>query len=150
MGDLAKRGLTVVLCDSSAPCGKFADQVLANAKVKVTPKSREQNVKATLSKVELGEADAAIVYVSDVASSGKVEGVAIPDDVNVLSTLPIVALKGSSNSALSSGVGRFRHRARGGARHEVRFPRTVTRRAAAQPGEPSSRRRGRRRCVRVC
>ena len=43
----------------SVPCGKFADQVLANAKVSVTPKSREVNVKATLSKVELGEADAA-------------------------------------------------------------------------------------------
>jgi molybdate transport system substrate-binding protein len=100
--DLTKRGLIVVLCDPSAPCGKYAAQVLANAKVKLTPKSLEANVKATLSKVELGEADAAIVYVTDVASSGKVAGVKIPDNVNVLTTLPIVALKSSKNSALAN------------------------------------------------
>jgi molybdate transport system substrate-binding protein len=100
--DLAKPDVVVVLCDPSVPCGKFADQVLKNANVTVTPKSREINVKATLSKVEQGEADAAIVYVSDVHSAkGKVEGVPIPDDVNVITTLPIVALKGSSNLALA-------------------------------------------------
>lgn len=99
--DLTKPGLTVVLCDPSAPCGKYAAQVLDNAKVKLTPKSLEANVKATLSKVELGEADAAIVYVTDVKSSGKVEGVTIPDNVNVLTTLPIVALKDSKNATLA-------------------------------------------------
>jgi molybdate transport system substrate-binding protein len=101
LSDLTKSGLVVVLCDPSVPCGKFAVQVLANAKVDLTPKSLEASAKATLSKVELGEADAAIVYVSDVASSGKVDGVPIPDNVNVLTTLPIVALKGSKNAALS-------------------------------------------------
>ena len=99
LADLSKSGVVVVLCDPTVPCGKFADQALANAKVTVTPKSRELNVKATLSKVEMGEADAAIVYVSDVASSGKVDGVTIPDDVNVETTLPIAALKGSKNAA---------------------------------------------------
>jgi molybdate transport system substrate-binding protein len=102
LSDLPKGGLSVVLCDSTVPCGKFADQVLSNAKVDLTPKSREQSAKATLSKVELGEADAAIVYVSDVASSGKVDGVAIPEAVNVVTTLPIVALKESGNAALSA------------------------------------------------
>ena len=101
LADLNKSGVVVVLCDPSVPCGKFADEVLANANVTVTPKSREASVKATLSKVELGEADAAIVYVSDVASSGKVDGVEIPDDVNVVTTLPIVTLKDSKNSALA-------------------------------------------------
>jgi molybdate transport system substrate-binding protein len=99
--DLTKPGTVVVLCDPSVPCGKFADQVLDNANVAVTPKSREINVKATLSKVELGEADAAIVYVSDVASSGKVDGVEIPDDVNVLMTLPITTLKDANNADLA-------------------------------------------------
>jgi molybdate transport system substrate-binding protein len=99
--DLTKSGVVVVLCDSTVPCGKFADQILSNAKVSLTPKSRELNVKATLSKVELGEADAAIVYVTDVKGSGKVEGVQIPDAVNVLTTLPIVALKDSSHAALA-------------------------------------------------
>jgi molybdate transport system substrate-binding protein len=103
VADLAKPGIVVVLCDPSVPCGKFANQVLANAKVTVTPKSREINVKATLSKVTLGEADAAIVYVSDVKSAGgKVEGVTIPDSINVLTTLPIVALKGSSHSDVAT------------------------------------------------
>ena len=103
VADLAKPGIVVVLCDPSVPCGKFADEVLANAKVTVTPKSREANVKATLSKVSLGEADAAIVYVSDVHSAaGKVEGVTIPDDINVLTTLPIVALKGSSHADVAT------------------------------------------------
>jgi molybdate transport system substrate-binding protein len=102
LADLTRSGLVVVLCDPSVPCGKFADQVLANAKVSLTPKSREVNVKATLSKVELGEADAAIVYVSDVASSGKVDGLVIPDSVNVVTTLPIVALKGSHHAALAA------------------------------------------------
>ena len=99
--DLTKSGTVVVLCDPSVPCGKFADQVLENAGVTVTPASREASVKATLSKVELGEADAAIVYVSDVASSGKVDGVEIPDDVNVITTLPIVKLKDAKNAALA-------------------------------------------------
>ena len=102
LADLTRSGLVVVLCDPSVPCGKFADQVLANAKVSLTPKSRELNVKATLSKVEVGEADAAIVYVSDVASSGKVDGVPIPDSVNVLTTLPIVALKGTQHATLAN------------------------------------------------
>jgi len=99
--DLAKPGTVVVLCDPSVPCGKFADQVLANAKVTVTPKSREANVKATLSTVEQGEADAAIVYVSDAKSSDKVDAVQIPDDLNVITTLPIVLLKDAKNAALA-------------------------------------------------
>jgi len=102
LNDLTTPGIVVVLCDKSAPCGKFAAQVLANAKVQLTPKSFEANAKATLSKVELGEADAAIVYVSDVASSTKVDGVPIPDSVNVLTTLPIVAVKGSKNGTLAN------------------------------------------------
>ena len=101
LNDVTKPGVKVVLCDPSAPCGKYAAQVLDNAKVDLTPVSLEPNVKATLSKVELGEADAAIVYVTDVAASDKVDGVPIPDDVNVIATLPIVAIKGSKNAALA-------------------------------------------------
>jgi molybdate transport system substrate-binding protein len=101
LSDLANANLVVVLCDASVPCGKFAGEALAKAGVAVTPKSRESSVKATLSKVELGEADAAIVYASDVTSSGKVDGVPIPDDVNVVTTLPIVALRSSQHLALA-------------------------------------------------
>lgn len=101
LADLAKSGVVVVLCDASVPCGSFADQVLARAKVTVSPKSREANVKATLSKVELGEADAAVVYTSDVASSGKVDGVPIPDDQNAFTTLPIAVIKSTGNATLA-------------------------------------------------
>jgi molybdate transport system substrate-binding protein len=105
--DLTKSGTVVVLCAPSVPCGKFAKRVLANAKVTLTPKSLEANAKATLSKVELGEADAAIVYVSDVASSGKVAGVTIPDTVNVVTTLPIVALKDAKSAAVAKAWDAF-------------------------------------------
>ena len=101
LADLARSELVVVLCDPTAPCGKFADQVLRSAKVTVAPKSREVSAKATLAKVELGEADAAIVYRSDVASSKKVVGVAIPDSVNVTTTLPIVRLAATKRAALA-------------------------------------------------
>jgi molybdate transport system substrate-binding protein len=107
LADLTKPGTVVVLCDPSVPCGKLADQVLTNAEVAVTPKSREANVKATLSKVELGEADAAIVYVSDVASSGKVDGVPIPDDVNMVTTLPVVTLKDAANASVAAAFVSF-------------------------------------------
>lgn len=101
LADLTRPGTIVVLCDTTAPCGKFADQVLTNAKVAVAPRSRELTAKATLAKVELGEADAAIVYVSDVASSTKVTGVPIPAAVNVTTTLPIVRLRGAADAALA-------------------------------------------------
>jgi molybdate transport system substrate-binding protein len=100
LADLAKPDVKVVLCAETVPCGKFADEALQNAGVTVTPVSREPNVKDTLGKV--GEADAAIVYVTDVKSTDTVDGVAIPDDENVLATLPIVALQDSANPDLAA------------------------------------------------
>jgi molybdate transport system substrate-binding protein len=96
--DLANPDVTVVLCDPSVPCGQYADQALEEAGVEVTPASREVDVRATLSKVELGEADAAIVYESDVvAADGSVDGVDIPDDENVIATYPIVVIADAGN-----------------------------------------------------
>jgi ABC-type molybdate transport system, periplasmic component len=69
--------------------------------VKVTPKSLETDVTSVVSKIELGEADAGIVYVTDVKAAGsKVAGVPIPDSVNVIATYPIVAVKGANNLSL--------------------------------------------------
>ena len=103
-------------------------------------------MKATLSKVELGEADAAIVYVTDVASSGKVDGVEIPDDVNVVTTLPIVALKDSKNAALAQAWVDFVVAHKSGARRQVRVPSAVTLApATARGGQPTARPRRRRR-----
>lgn len=97
LADLARPGTVVVLADPSVPAGKYAQQALGKAGVTIHPKSLELQVTAVLSKVALGEADAGIVYVSDVTTSGQVDGVAIPDAYNVIATYPAAVLKGASN-----------------------------------------------------
>ena len=97
LADLARASLVVVLADPSVPAGKYAQQALAKAKIAVHPASLELQVTGVLSKVALGEADAGIVYVSDVVTSGKVDGVAIPDDQNVIADYPIAALKNAQS-----------------------------------------------------
>lgn len=99
VADLAQDGLIVVLCADTVPCGKNAAKVLANAGVTVTPASLEDKVKGVVTKVTTGEADAGIVFVTDVNSAGgDAEGVAIPDDVNVISNYPIVITKEAPNA----------------------------------------------------
>lgn len=99
LADLARTGLVVVLADPSVPAGKYAQQALTKAHVTVKPASFELQVTGVLSKVALGEADAGIVYVSDVVTSGRVDGVTIPEDQNVLADYPIATLKSASNAA---------------------------------------------------
>jgi molybdate transport system substrate-binding protein len=100
LADLARPGLKVVLADASVPAGKFARIALAKAKVNVRPVSNPLDVAATLQTVALGEADAAIVYVTDVrAAAGTVSGVAIPAADNVVATYPIAVVKASTNQA---------------------------------------------------
>lgn len=73
--DLTDTKLKVVLCDKEVPCGAAAQKALDAAKLKLTPVSYEQDVKAALTKVELKEADAAVVYKTDVHAAGdKVRG----------------------------------------------------------------------------
>jgi len=99
LADLAKPGLIYVSAAPTVPAGKYALQALTKAGVAVTPKSLETDVKSVVSKVELGEADAGIVYTTDVrAADGKVEGVPIPAADNVVATYPLVSVKGSANS----------------------------------------------------
>jgi molybdate transport system substrate-binding protein len=103
LADLAKPGLIYITAAPTVPAGKYALQILASAGVKVTPKSLETDVKSVVSKIELGEADAGIVYVTDVKAAGsKVTGVPIPDSVNVIATYPIVSVKGAKNSNLAN------------------------------------------------
>jgi molybdate transport system substrate-binding protein len=90
LADLASPDVDVVLCASTVPCGAAADEVLARSGVAPHVVSREVDVTATLAKVRLGEADAAVVYHSDVASSaGSVGGVAIPEAENTTLTYPM-------------------------------------------------------------
>jgi molybdate transport system substrate-binding protein len=94
--DLANPDLKVVLAAEEVPAGGYAKQVLDKAGVSVTPVSQEDNVKAVVTKVSLGEADAGIVYVTDVTAGGdKVEGVDIPEGQNVTATYPIATVKAS-------------------------------------------------------
>ena len=99
LADLGRRDLVIVLADPSVPAGKYAQQALAKAKVTVHPASLELQVTGVLSKVALGEADAGIVYHSDIVTSGKVDGVAIPDAQNVIADYPIAVLKAAKNQA---------------------------------------------------
>lgn len=100
VADLARKGVKVALCQAQVPCGAAALEVFDKAKVTVTPVTQEVDVKATLSKVRLGEVDAGVVYVTDVRAAGdKVRGIEIPDDVNASTTYPIATLTGSENAA---------------------------------------------------
>jgi molybdate transport system substrate-binding protein len=99
LADLGKSGLVVVLCADQVPCGKYAGESLTKAGVSVSPASKEENAKATLSKVSIGEADASIVYVTDVkASKGTTSGVKIADKLNVIATYPMGVVKDSQNA----------------------------------------------------
>jgi molybdate transport system substrate-binding protein len=94
--DLADPDLKVVLAAPEVPAGRYAAESLAKAAVTVKPVSQEDNVKAVVTKVSLGEADAGIVYVTDVTAGGdKVEGVDIPEELNVLATYPIATVRAS-------------------------------------------------------
>jgi molybdate transport system substrate-binding protein len=98
LDDLANPDLKVVLAAPEVPAGRYAAEALATADVTVKPVSEEDNVKAVVTKVSLGEADAGIVYVTDVTAGGdRVEGVEIPEDQNVLATYPIATVKASQN-----------------------------------------------------
>ena len=96
VADLARPDLKVVLCADQVPCGKYAEQILDTAKVALTPVSHEQNVKGVVTKVTTGEADAGIVYVTDIrAEAGKAEMVTIPAGLNVVAKYPIATVKTS-------------------------------------------------------
>jgi molybdate transport system substrate-binding protein len=101
LADLAKVGI-VSLCGEAVPCGKYADQALTTAGVEVPTDAitRGQDVKSTLAAVTTGDADAAIVYVTDARTAGSaVASVAIPDAQNVIATYPMVVLEATDNTA---------------------------------------------------
>lgn len=108
LADLQKSGLVVVLCADQVPCGKYAAESLSKAGVNLTPASKEENAKATLSKVSIGEADASIVYVTDVeAANGTTGGVRIPTKVNVIATYPMAVVKQSQNQTTAKAWVQF-------------------------------------------
>ena len=100
INDLGRAGLKVVLCAETVPCGKAADATFKKARVVPSVVSREVDVKAALAKVKLGEADAAVVYHSDVvAADGAVTGVPIRDPLNTSLRYPIITLADDAATA---------------------------------------------------
>jgi molybdate transport system substrate-binding protein len=98
--DLANSKVKVVVCAPEVPCGALAEDIFKNAGVKVKPVSEETNVGGVVTKVTLGEADAGIVYVTDVkANESKAEGVPIPASQNDVTEYPIVEVKGAPNAS---------------------------------------------------
>ncbi|MEQ8439125.1 MAG: molybdate ABC transporter substrate-binding protein [Ilumatobacter fluminis] len=106
LGDLADPELLVVVCAEQVPCGAYTTEVLDRAGIDLTPVSFESNVRAVLTKVELGEADAGVVYATDIAAAAeRVDGVAIADEFNVDAEYPIVALGESGEAFVDFIVG---------------------------------------------
>ena len=100
--DLAKPGTKVVVCAAEVPCGAAAQGVEKEAGVGIKPVSEEQSVTDVLNKVTTGEADAGLVYVTDVQAAGdKVKGITFPESSSVVNTYPIGALADSKNKDLA-------------------------------------------------
>ncbi|HET9906824.1 MAG TPA: molybdate ABC transporter substrate-binding protein [Anaerolineales bacterium] len=109
---LARSGVKLVIAAEEVPVGKytrealnlmndqfgsdFKDKLLANVV------SNEDNVRQILAKVQLGEADAGIVYMSDAVSAPELQTIEIPNDLNVIATYPIAALLDTANSDLAT------------------------------------------------
>ena len=101
--NLGKPTVKVVVCADTVPCGKAAQATFAKARVVPNVVSKEVDVKATLAKVKLGEADAAVVYRSDVvAAKGAVKGAEIPSQLNTSLSYPAITL--SDDAATSAFV----------------------------------------------
>ena len=102
LAQIATPGLLFVTCPIEVPIGGYTAEVLRNAGVTVAPASLEENVKGILTKVALGEADAGIVYRTDILAAGNsVTGVPIADNVNVTTKYLIGALRDSQNQDAS-------------------------------------------------
>ena len=108
LADLTKPGIKVALCATTVPCGSAAVKAEAAGNIKITPVTLETDVKSALTKVELGEVDAAIVYQTDVkAAGGKVDGVDFAESAKAINTYPIDVLKGAPNATAAQAFVAF-------------------------------------------
>jgi len=100
--DLTQPGLNVVVCAPQVPCGSATQKVEQDTGVKLNPVSEESSVTDVLNKVETGQADAGLVYVTDAAGAGnKVAAVSFPESASAVNTYPIAVLKESKNQELA-------------------------------------------------
>ena len=115
--DLARPGIKTVIGAEAVPVGAYARRLLANlAKAPGFPAdferlalanvvSQEENVKAVVAKVQLGEADAGIVYTSDVAGpvAARLRTLTVPESLNVVAEYPIATLRAAASPAAAAG-----------------------------------------------
>lgn len=103
LADLSREEVFVGLGAVGVPVGDYAREILAKADVTVKPKTLESNVSAIVNKVALREIDAGLVYVTDVAlDEYRVDGIAIPDDLNVTAAYPIASLSATKQKATAN------------------------------------------------
>lgn len=101
--DLAKPDVKVVVCAPQVPCGAATVKIEQATGVTLKPVSQEADVKSVLSKVETGDADAGLVYVTDVNSAGnKVQGVSFPESSQAPTNYPIATLKNAPAADLAN------------------------------------------------
>ncbi len=115
----------MIAAGDTVPITKYANQLVANlarqsgypadfaANYAANVASKEDNVAAVVAKIELGEGDAGIVYVTDAKTSTKVTTIAVPDAANVPATYGGVVVKASTNQAARGGLPELARRSRG-------------------------------------
>lgn len=102
LADLARDGVRLVICASKVPCGRASEAVADANDVQLDPVSREQSVTDVLGKVASGEADAGLVYVTDVQGAGDaVEGIAVPEVASAVTTYRIATVADSPQEELA-------------------------------------------------
>jgi molybdate transport system substrate-binding protein len=100
LADFADADATIALCAEQVPCGSAARTVFEAAGVTPLADTLEQDVKAVLTKVRLGEVDAALVYRTDVAAAaGEVEGIEFPEADQAVNDYPVAVLADAPNAA---------------------------------------------------
>ncbi len=100
LADFGKQDLALAICAEQVPCGAASQEAFELAGVTPAPDTLEQDVKAVLTKVRLGEADAGLVYRTDVASAeGPVEGIDFPEAAQAVNDYPIAVLQDAPNAA---------------------------------------------------
>lgn len=99
LADFGREDLLIGLCAEGVPCGDFGREALQKAGVTPAIDTNEPDVRALLTKIEAGELDAGITYVTDLMSRSGVDGVDIPQATNVVASYPIAVIAGAPNPA---------------------------------------------------
>ncbi len=96
LADLGRDSLRLAVCLPEVPCGAAAQKLFAAAGVTARPDTLEEDVRGVLTKVELGEVDAGLVYRTDVRAAGsRVQGIDFPEQTRVVNSYPVVAVSKS-------------------------------------------------------